>query len=150
MTTARGIIVTEPKLPPCSSPQAQSTSGAYLPGRLVERAQLLVGAVHDYGPPEVAALIRHQSASELRALAVVLAAMVPADASPRELLAWNDDSPTDEGPRLRPHGTHAAFNGHRKRGEQPCEFCVVGERTYQRHRARRRRRGLKVVREVTA
>ena len=38
-----------------------------------------------------------------------------------------------------PHGTHAAFTRHRYHGEQPCEVCVVGERVYQRERARRRR-----------
>lgn len=32
---------------------------------------------------------------------------------------------------LAPHGTHAAFNRHKKRGEEPCPLCRVGERRYQ-------------------
>lgn len=44
------------------------------------------------------------------------------------------------GPKsLRPHGTHAAFNRHKNNGEEPCQECRVGERTYQRLRARRDR-----------
>jgi len=35
-----------------------------------------------------------------------------------------------------PCGTHAAYNRHRKRGEDPCEACVVAERDYQRTRKR--------------
>ena len=55
--------------------------------------------------------------------------------------------PLEDHPRLvvspprpeAPHGTHAAFNRHKGRGEVPCAECVVGERDYQRDRARKRR-----------
>lgn len=39
---------------------------------------------------------------------------------------------------LLPHGTHAAFNRHKKRGETPCATCIAGERAYQQHRHLRR------------
>lgn len=54
-------------------------------------------------------------------------------------LADHDDF---SGPRItQPHGTHAAFNRHRKRGDKPCRQCRDGERAYQaeRHNQRRRR-----------
>jgi hypothetical protein len=38
---------------------------------------------------------------------------------------------------LKPHGTHAAFNRHKKRGETPCLECVEGERAHMRLRQRR-------------
>lgn len=44
------------------------------------------------------------------------------------------------GPRItQPHGTHAAHNRHRKRGEVPCARCSDAERLYQAARHRRRR-----------
>lgn len=43
--------------------------------------------------------------------------------------------------RLKPHGTHAAFNRHRLRGDEPCDMCWMGERQYQRNRSRERRQG---------
>lgn len=33
------------------------------------------------------------------------------------------------------HGTHAAFNRHKKAGEDPCPACVAGESAYQRARS---------------
>lgn len=44
---------------------------------------------------------------------------------------------------LEPHGTHAAFDRHRKRGEDPCARCRVGERAYNTNRKRRRREALR-------
>lgn len=40
---------------------------------------------------------------------------------------------------LLPCGTHAAFNRHKTAGQEPCEPCRIGERVYQRNRARERR-----------
>lgn len=39
-------------------------------------------------------------------------------------------------PALRPHGTHAAFNRHRKAGTAPCAACVTAERAYNTARKR--------------
>lgn len=127
-----------------------------LPVRAVGRAARLAGAVHEGGPDDVAAVLCPLNRPELLELAVALAAMVPTDYSPGDLLAWNDRRYADveaqfqsplvlvesaKGNRraLQPHGTHAAFNRHRKRGESPCVGCWQGERDFQRERARRRR-----------
>lgn len=47
-----------------------------------------------------------------------------------------------------PHGTHAAFNLHRRDGEEPCDPCVYGERIYQRHAKRRRRQEQRAGKEA--
>src|SRR5438874_2361003 len=79
-----------------SSPQTaepvprQEPESVDLPPKTLRAAQLLTGAVHDEGPAEVAAILRPLAPQQLRALAVTLAAMVPVDYSPAELLAWND------------------------------------------------------------
>lgn len=41
--------------------------------------------------------------------------------------------------RRQRHGDHSGFNAHKKRGEDPCDECVEGERTFQRDRSRARR-----------
>ncbi len=114
----------------------------------------LVGAVRDGGPDAVAdALAR---TNDLAALVVMLAALVPDDQTPSELLAWwNPDAGERrkrraEQRRLRrmrqrdepvvratqPCGTHAAYVRHWKRSETPDEDCVAAERLYQRERKR--------------
>lgn len=40
---------------------------------------------------------------------------------------------------VKPHGTHAAFNRHKSRNEEPCGKCWTAEREYQSARARLRR-----------
>lgn len=124
-----------------------------LPAGAVQRAQLLIGAVHDGSPAEVAALLASLDRHGLHTLTVTLAAMVPTDYTPSELLAWNDVRylrpvavPTNEPAlptvrELKPHGTHAAHNRHKKNGEEPCEPCKFGESDYQarRHTDRRAR-----------
>jgi len=70
-----------------------------LPAEAVTLAQLLVGAVHDDGPGEVAALLTRLDTAELYALTVTLAAMVPTDRTVTELLAWNDVAPPLPFPR---------------------------------------------------
>lgn len=68
--------------------------------RMVPVAAALVGAVHDGGPGEVAALLAGIPAHDRDALAVVLAAMVNPDRTVTELLAWVT---WDENGRPLPH-----------------------------------------------
>lgn len=77
---------------------------------------------------------------DLPAVAVALAAMVDDTKTLRELLAWTDtlDTPCEPIPILRPCGTHAAYERHRKRGETVCAACRKAEREYQRSRPDRR------------
>lgn len=105
-----------------------------------EQALALVDAVHCAEPGRVAQLI---SEADLPAVVVLLAAMVDEDRPTSHLLAWTDrlaDARLRPGPLPQsPCGSHAAFNRHRSRGEQPCASCWEAERTYQRIRARQRR-----------
>jgi hypothetical protein len=127
-----------------------------LPAAAVGTAIRLIGAVHEHGPDDVAHILTDLNNQDLLALAVTLAAMVPDDFSPVELLAWNDSryAPvvstvhSTQPPlfpavlvtrQLKPHGTHAAFTLHRKYGEEPCDACWHGEREYQRNRKRNNR-----------
>lgn len=113
-----------------------------LPTRSLEQAQLLAGAVRDRDPEWVERILRPIDRDGLVALSVTLAAMVPTDQSPTQLLAWNDNdaATVHHSPRmLQPHGTHSMYNRHRKNGEHACEACIVGERDYQLGRARSRR-----------
>lgn len=114
-----------------------------LPTRAVDRALALIGAVREEDPTATTAILTKMRPRDLYALAVTLAAMVPVDQSPAELLAWNDADKTPvlkhQPQGLSPHGTHAAFNRHRTNGTEPCDACWTGERDYQRGRARRRR-----------
>lgn len=119
-----------------------------LPPDLIAAAMRLVGAVRDEGRDEVNAVM---AGVDLRGLCVTLAAMVPDDRTPSELLEWNDlpKKPRSHhaevpGPRLpQPCGTHAAFVRHKARGETVDPECVSAERKYQRERVRRS--GLSVV-----
>lgn len=63
-------------------------TGDALTDTLVPIAAQLVGTVRDYGPEDVAAVLARVPDGRHDALAVVLAAMVDPDATPRELLAW--------------------------------------------------------------
>lgn len=42
-------------------------------------------------------------------------------------------------PVTAPHGTHAAFERHRRAGEPPCLECVEGEREHRAEMYRRRK-----------
>lgn len=127
-----------------------------LPAAAVGAALRLVGAIHDHGPDDVAAILDGLTRQDLLALVVTVAAMVPDDYSPVELLAWNDSRyarvttpPAALQPplfpaiavtrQLKPHGTHAAFTLHRVHREEPCDACWHGERDYQRNRKRNNR-----------
>jgi hypothetical protein len=51
---------------------------------------------------------------------------------------WGDDI-------LAPCGTHASFNRHKARSEEPCPDCWDAERDYQRAAKRRSRRRLRAA-----
>lgn len=76
--------------------------------RLVPAATALVWAVRCRDPREIAAAFRQATTlgggggRGLRALALLLATMVPDDESPSQLLGWLDDP--DRYRRLREHG----------------------------------------------
>lgn len=57
---------------------------------LIPVAAELAATVRDYGPDDVAAVLTRVDPEALPALAVVLAAMVDVERTPRELLAWMD------------------------------------------------------------
>ncbi len=59
-----------------------------IPRRYLDQAARLIGAAHDEGPGEVAAVLA--IVDDLRGLAITLAALVPDDQTFTELLAWND------------------------------------------------------------
>lgn len=85
--------------------------------------------------------------ADTAALCLVLAAMIDDERSVRgllqdvpKLLRWlNRPRLLRERP-LRPCGTHAAWERHKRRGEEPCPACTEAERAYQRARTRDRRR----------
>lgn len=136
-----------------------------LPPGALQRAVLLVGAVHDEGPGEVAQLLTPLDVPDLYALAVTLAALVPVDATPRELLAWNDQRPTRRampdpstqpalfpavaispatrssrtGQKLRPCGTRTAAERHLANGEELDPACEQARRDYYAEAGRTRR-----------
>jgi hypothetical protein len=96
----------------------------------------LVDAVRCADRPRVGKLV---GLVDHAAALVVLAAMVDQDATPAQLLGWTDELVSRRQTRqLRagplPCGTHAAFNRHRRRNEEPCTACEAGEREYQRKR----------------
>ncbi len=100
----------------------------------------LVGLVRDYTADVIGDYLARRDREQLEALIVALAAMVPDDVSVDTLLAWirpKPKQPPGITRQLRPHGTHAAFNLHRKHSEEPCAACWTGERLYQRDAKRR-------------
>lgn len=115
-----------------------------LPERMVPVACQLAGRVRERNPHAIRYLISQLTPRERYTLTVVLAAMIPDDRSPGQLLAWvEDDAPPTSGPAavraLQPCGTHAAFARHQAHDEDPCQRCRNAERVYQQTRAQRRR-----------
>lgn len=102
-----------------------------LPTTALQQALDLVMTVHDEGPPEVQAAI--QRITDVPAVLVTLAALVPANQTVQQLLAWNDDKYQT---CTHPHSSQAAYDWHRQRGERPCRDCRLGEEL--RQQARRR------------
>lgn len=103
--------------------------------RMVPTACQLTGHVHAHDKKAIYEVIRRLTPEEAYALIIVLAAMIPQDQTPSELLAWTERLRT-----LRPCGTHAAYWRHKARGEQIDPRCRHAERAYQRDRKRERRR----------
>lgn len=138
-------------------------------GRLAERlvpvAMELAGVVRDQDAAGIGEFLARLGEDEREALLVVLAAMVPVDQTPQELLAWvgwdwNGRplppgaqmvlwSPRSQNPRyaaarpVQPCGTIAAYQRHRNYGEEPCEDCkrAKGDYTAQRRAALRQTGG---------
>ena len=109
--------------------------------RMVPIACQLAGHVHAHDKTAIHHIIRRLTPHEAYALIVVLAAMIPQDQTPRELLAWTEHRPTR--PRLvklKPCGTHAAYWRHKNRGEPIDPHCLNAERDYQRVRKQHQRR----------
>jgi hypothetical protein len=115
----------------------------------LDRAQHFIGLVRDYDPADSATYLQTLTPEQLWDLPFVLAALVPVDQTPAELLEWCDPERrrrerdlAEQVARqaritpLRPHGTHAAYVRHKNRDEQPCDSCVLAERVYQRNRKR--------------
>ena len=115
-------------------------------GRLAERlvpvALALVGAVRDQDGDGIAEFLAGLSAGERDALPVILAAMVPDDRTPQDLLSWVTFDElgrplpagaqmvlwSPPGPRrtrkdAHPCGTPGAASRHYANGERPCEAC---------------------------
>jgi hypothetical protein len=143
----------------CPPPPSRAAAPAPAPRQrgdlaeaMVPLAARLAGAVHDRDPAAVACLLGKVPAGAKDALAVVLAAMVDVDQSPRDLLAWvrwderGQPRPAPgagasgrRGPRsLKPCGTPAAYTRHRRRGEQPCQACKRAHADHAAQRARER------------
>ena len=121
----------------------------------------LVGLVRDYGLDTIEPWVRRRERTDLEAIVIALASMVPDDKTPNELLGWLDPDRASRNAKTRarearrkaaviragapidrvfqPCGTHAAFNRHKSRSEEPCDVCKAGERIFQRIRARERR-----------
>lgn len=133
-------------------------------GRLAERmvpvALDLVGLVRGEGDADlIGEAIGVLSEQEAKAAMVVLAAMVPQDRSPQELLAWvtwdehGRPLPPDAvmvlysgaGRRERATGviecgTAPGYERHRAKGETACDPCREAANAYRRDRRRRQRR----------
>lgn len=109
--------------------------------RMVPTACQLTGHVHAHDKQAIHKVIRNLTPQEAYAVIVVLAAMIPQDQTPRELLAWTEQvPPRSRGVKLKPCGTHAAYWRHKTRGERIDDRCLDAERAYQRDRKREQRR----------
>ena len=103
--------------------------------RLAEVAAELVVRVRDEGPADNAAWLSTAlpNPADRDNLLYVLAAAVPDDRSWLALTAWT--RATGPAPaRLQPHGTHAAAQRHRYRGQPLCDECREAERARDRDR----------------
>ena len=119
--------------------------------RVMSEALALIVAVRD-DPDYIPRILAR---TDLPALAVALATLVPADADVGDLLEWTTPRAsrriqialktvraveTHVPKVLQPCGTHAAYSRHLYRDETPCDACRTAERAYQNARVRPRRR----------
>lgn len=109
----------------------------------------LAVAVRDDGPEQVKIATRRvldAAGGDPAAALTVAAALVRVDLP---VDAWWQRGLAGVGAGLVPCGTHAAFNRHKARGEDPCGDCETAEREYQRARGPRlstaARRGLAIA-----
>ncbi len=116
--------------------------------RLVPVAASFVGVVRDEDRDGVTAFLAARTQHERDALLVILAAMIPDDLSPADLLSWvtwdehgrplppetvfvlheggRKRGPAPQPPgELAPCGTATAAKRHYANGEKPCEPCRV-------------------------
>lgn len=129
--------------------------------RMVATACQLACLVRDSGRDEIGKFLATLGAGERDALLVVLAAMVPDDTAPGDLLSWITwdeygrplPSPSHAKgggvalpPRRRPGraavqpcGTYAAYSRHKDRGELIDGECTEAARAYWRDRERTKR-----------
>lgn len=103
-------------------------------------SELLCNAVRRGDQTTVQRILRRP---DLPKIAVELALLVPK----RRAFGIRPECYRDEA-TLRPCGTHAAFNRHKARLEEPCTDCVQGERIYQADKARARRASDKTSLEI--
>lgn len=112
---------------------------------LVEKpVQALAFAVHTLDAPEVARTVAWIKDHNLvDAALVLLAGLVDVERSPRQLLEWKDEQflaqqreEVGRRRKLKPCGTPAAYVRHKSRGEEPCDLCVIAQRTESRERYR--------------
>lgn len=125
--------------------------------RLVPVAASLVGVVRDEDRDGVTRFLSRLTHHERDALLVILAALVPDDRSPADLLDWvtwdehGHPLPPDavlvlhqggrkRGPRpTEPCGTPAAYKRHVAAGERACDPCRVAGNAAQAQRRKRQR-----------
>ncbi len=116
--------------PPPSPSRRDSVSPAAsdLADALVPVAAELIGTVRDFDPADTAEILDRVGVLDerSRALVVTLAAMVPVDRSPSELLAWTrvtiPPKPRPERRLPREHGTLRGYRQHGP-GDPACGPC---------------------------
>ena len=117
--------------------------------RLVPVAASFVGVVRNEDRGNVTRFLRGLTQHERDALPVILAAMIPDDQTPADLLKWVDwdefgrplppdtvlvlhDGGRKRGPKpTLPCGTPAAYKRHLANGERPDEACRLAGNTAQ-------------------
>ena len=103
--------------------------------RLLHLGLQVAASIREEPADAVARLISHLDWSELRDMALLLAAAVPVDMPVSVLMGWY----THPRPQLRPCGTLAAARRHRARGEPLDPLCEHAERETERVRHRNQR-----------
>lgn len=114
--------------------------------RVMPIALALVGAVRE-GPDQIATVLE-QAGKDMPAVLIALAALVPDDKTPGELLQWFHGERLTREQRLRRRqvhklvaacGTRAGYQRHIDRCEAKCEPCKAAESDYQADRYLRRK-----------